>query len=240
MIMSIALFVTMPVFAQRADSSTVYKDVTGKVISREKFAELEKQSNGQLKIWPVIENGKVKELSLKKFTEKEKDFMKEMTEKAEKYPKDWQGKNAPDFVAKDLDDNKVSLSKLKGKVVVLKFWFIACKPCVEEMPMLNKMIENKYKDSKDVVFLAPCLDAKIKDINKLLDKHPFRYTSLYNAHDIAINYGIIAFPTHVVIDKDGIITYANLSSNGTTKSLEQAIDQALLGKKNEKQNKKRI
>ena len=41
---------------------------------------------------------------------------------------------APDFTFKDADDNEVSLSDLKGKVVYMDLWGSWCKPCLKEMP----------------------------------------------------------------------------------------------------------
>jgi peroxiredoxin len=207
--------------------NTIYKNPAGQVISKEKFQELQKQSNGKLMPKPVMEGEKVKEMTLIEMTEEQRTQMKGMMEKLAKYSKEWVGKKAPDFMAKDLDDNKISLSKLKGKVVVLKFWFTACSPCKEEMPALNKMIEKKYNNNKEVVFLAPCLDDK-ETTKKILATNPFSFTSLYNAKDISKNYGVLVYPTHVVIDKNGIITYATAAMG--IKSLEDAIDKALSGK----------
>lgn len=227
--MSIVLFATISVYAQKpaVNSKTIYKDTAGIVISKEKFEKLKEELKGKFLANALVVNkhNVITEMELKS----NKAFMKEMMEKTGKYRKEWEGKNAPDFVAKDLDENKVSLKKLKGKVVVLKFWFTSCMPCLEEMPGLNKMIENKYKDNKDVVFLAPCLDPKTEVIKETLVKHPFRYTSLYNARDITKSYDIPGFPTHFVIDKNGIVTYVQTASNGSTKGLELAIDKALSG-----------
>ena len=54
------------------------------------------------------------------------------------------------FAAVDMNGNSYSLGILKGKVVVINFWFVECKPCVIEMPELNEIVE-KYK-SEEVVF----------------------------------------------------------------------------------------
>jgi peroxiredoxin len=229
--MCVFLLATISLYAQmpEANSSTIYKDTAGKVISKDQFEKLEKQSEGQLRKKPVIEKGIVKEMALRKATENELAFFKKMNDRITQYSKDWEGKKAPDFVGKDLDDNEISLSKLQGKVVVLKFWFTACRPCKEEMPALNKMIEKKYKNNKNVVFLAPCLDGK-DATKKTLIEHPFRFTSLYSAGSISKSYGVFAYPTHIIIDKNGIINYANLTEGEGTQPLERAIDKALSGK----------
>ena len=66
------------------------------------------------------------------------------------------GLDVPDFSAVDMNGKTYSLSSLKGKIVVINFWFVECKPCLIEMPDLNEIVE-KYK-SEEVVFLAFALN----------------------------------------------------------------------------------
>ncbi|ERI10052.1 redoxin domain-containing protein [Aneurinibacillus aneurinilyticus] len=62
------------------------------------------------------------------------------------------GKPVPDFVAQQIGGEKVQLSQLKGKAVVLNFWGTYCPPCREEMADLNRA--SKEFANKDVVILA--------------------------------------------------------------------------------------
>ena len=210
------------------DENTIFKDTTGKVISKEIFDKIMKEGNGRFDVTPVVENGLLKELQMKVMTEEEKqkrnERIKKMQEQTGKNLAEIKGKPAPAFEGTDLDGNKVSLNDLKGKVVVLKFWFTKCVPCLMEMPELNKMLAENYQNRSDVVFLAPCLDdqEKIKDI---LKEHPFSYRSLSNMMEMAKAYKIVAYPTHIIIDKKGEITYASLSM--PTEILKEAIDKAL-------------
>ena len=105
----------------------------------------------------------------------------------------------------DMKGNKVNLEDYKGKVIVLNFWFIACKPCIMEMPHLNKFVE-KYKD-EDVVFLAIANDDK-KQIENFLTKKKFDYTIAPNGRSIAYDWGVNSFPTNIIIDKEGVIAYS--------------------------------
>lgn len=104
-------------------------------------------------------NKEVKALVLKKATEHEKSQMvikntnSDMPEKI-----DLVGKQALPFSAKDINGKNYSLESLKGKVIVINFWFVECKPCVMEMPELNKLVE-KY-ENKDVVFLGLAINEK--------------------------------------------------------------------------------
>lgn len=61
-------------------------------------------------------------------------------------------RNAPDFNLQDINGNVYTNETLLGKIVVFNFWGIWCKPCREEIPQLNKLV-NYYSDRRDIVFL---------------------------------------------------------------------------------------
>jgi peroxiredoxin len=111
-------------------------------------------------------------------------------------------KEAKAFKAESLDGKPYDLSTLRGKVVVVNFWFIGCAPCRVEMPGLNQLVA-EFKD-KDVVFLALALDSA-DDLRKFLKTTAFNYTVIADAEGISRSYEVSAFPTHVVIDKKGQI-----------------------------------
>ncbi|MFO0826805.1 MAG: TlpA disulfide reductase family protein [Phycisphaerales bacterium] len=134
---------------------------------------------------------------------------------------------APAFTAKDIDGNEVSLESLRGKVVVMNFWFVACGPCRMEMPALNQLAQ-RYSD-KDVVFLAPSFDAtdKCKDF---LAKSEFRYRVLPDASSVVSSYHVKVFPTHVVIDRAGNVSMLRVGANSSVMGeLTAAIESALAG-----------
>lgn len=111
---------------------------------------------------------------------------------------------APDFKVTSLDGQKLHLAELKGKVVVLNFWFIGCAPCRVEIPGLNKLTE-EFK-SENVVFIAFALD-QIAALEKYLKDHPFTYKIIPAASKMASLFKAEAFPTHIIIDKQGRMAY---------------------------------
>ena len=62
------------------------------------------------------------------------------------------GDMAPDFTLEDTEGNKVTLSALRGKVVMVNFWATWCPPCKEEMPSMERL--NKIMAGEDFVMLA--------------------------------------------------------------------------------------
>lgn len=132
---------------------------------------------------------------------------------------------APYFKFKDLRGKQYSLSELKGKVVVLNFWFTNCGGCITEMPDLNILLK-KYT-GKNVVLLAITFDDS-KKVKAFLKKHEFKFTIIPEARQTCNDYKIYGYPTSMVIDNHGIIRFINCSVDGDIKKLlQQAIDPLL-------------
>lgn len=133
-------------------------------------------------------------------------------------------KPAPNFILTDITGKSYSLSALKGKVIVLNFWFIACKPCVTEMAMLNA-ISAKYKIRK-VVFLALSSDKK-EAIQNFLKTQEFSYILFPEGAKIADSYQVYAYPTSMVIDSQGIIRFIQIGGPDIGHTLPVAIEAAI-------------
>ena len=78
---------------------------------------------------------------------------------------------------------KIETKDIKDKVIVINLWFIACRPCIAELPALNKLVK-EYKD-KNVVFLGLSTDTKemldsdfSQNINLILPLYPMPGISL--------------------------------------------------------------
>lgn len=114
----------------------------------------------------------------------------------------WKNTKLPNFKLKNLQGEIVSNANLKNKITVINFWFIGCKPCVNEIPDLNELVE-KYKN-EPICFLAPSFDNK-NSLKKFIETKSFNYTILAEATEFIDKMDIYAYPTHLVIDKNGII-----------------------------------
>lgn len=117
------------------------------------------------------------------------------------------GCKAPEFDVRTILGEALKLSSLKGKVVVLNFWFIECAPCITELPALNRLVD-EYKN-EDVVFIAFGRDDP-KSIAGFLKKKEFKYKIVPSNIKFATDqYCIIAgWPTSMVIDKNGVVRLA--------------------------------
>ena len=116
------------------------------------------------------------------------------------------GKPFPKFNYVDLNGNTYTTENTKGKIVVLKGWFISCAPCVAEMPELNKLTE-KYKKRKDIVFVSMATDAKIK-LQTFIKRTPFNYAVVPVKQNYILNtLHATGFPVHWIIDKQGVVVH---------------------------------
>jgi len=116
-----------------------------------------------------------------------------------------QGKKpAPGFEIKTIDGDSLRLADLRGKVVVLNFWFIGCAPCRVEISGLNKLVEEFA--SGDVVFIGLALD-NADSLRDFLKTIPFKYRIATVAQSIVSQYGVSVYPTHVIINKQGEIEF---------------------------------
>ena len=111
---------------------------------------------------------------------------------------------APDFTVETFDGETLSLSDLRGRVVVLNFWASWCPPCRWEMPFFET-ISQEYKE-RDVVFLGVAMSDTIEDATDFADAAGVTYPlALDAANEIARDYEVLGLPTTFLIDKDGLI-----------------------------------
>jgi len=115
------------------------------------------------------------------------------------------GELAPDFTLEDTEGNKISLSALRGKVVMVNFWATWCPPCKEEMPSMARL--NKLLANEDFVMLAINTEANGREVvPDFLKKNPHDFTVLYDDKGtVQEQYGVYKFPESFIVRKDGVI-----------------------------------
>jgi len=115
-----------------------------------------------------------------------------------------EGKPFPAFSFRDVNGVEYNNENTKGKTIVFKCWFIACKPCVAEFPELNEFVA-KYKSRSDVLFISLAMDSKDSLISFLKTK-TFSYAVVPEQEELVVKtLKITGFPTHLIVDKNGII-----------------------------------
>jgi thiol-disulfide isomerase/thioredoxin len=99
-----------------------------------------------------------------------------------------------------LDNKPITINDLKGKPTLINFWFANCKPCIEEMPVLNK-IKEQFKDR--VNFVAITYETKEKVLD-FLKKYNYTFTQIAGARKFIDKLKMNSYPVNVFLDKNGI------------------------------------
>lgn len=112
------------------------------------------------------------------------------------------GQTLPSFNLISMQGDTISSEALKGKLVYINIWETWCGPCVSEIPTLNKVRE-KYPET---IFLALTPASKPKT-KQFLKKHSFNFPVICDADDLVKKLLQTGYPTHVLVDRFGKITY---------------------------------
>jgi thiol-disulfide isomerase/thioredoxin len=122
------------------------------------------------------------------------------------------GKKAKDFTTVDINGKQITLSRFKGRYVLLDFWASWCVPCRESTPHLMEMYK-KYKGSGlDIVAVSADdnRDAWLKAVKQ--DGVDIWHNVLYQpagnkdkSKSITVQFAIKVFPTKILIDRNGMI-----------------------------------
>lgn len=141
------------------------------------------------------------------------------------------GTAAPDFKMKTYAGGTVSLSDLRGKVVMLDFWATWCPPCQEEMPSLVKLA--KEYESQGLVFVAASRD-DMPDAPLFVEEYvKSRIPELapyvvYAPDEMAVAFQVNALPTLYFLDREGRVVDAQrgmLSEDALRRRVERALGQ---------------
>lgn len=145
---------------------------------------------------------------------------------------------APDFTLMDQFGNSHTLSEYKGKTVFLNFWATWCGPCRMEMPYIQQVYEDYGSNSGDVIILGVAnpktgdqpnnSDVTREEVESFLSENGYTYPVAMDLDgSIFAAYGIQAFPTTFMIDKNGnVYGYAagSLSEDMIRSIIRQTID----------------
>lgn len=138
------------------------------------------------------------------------------------------GQAAPDFALTHLSEGKVSLSDLKGQIVVLDFWASWCGPCMVAMPEIIEAT-NQFKED-GVAFFGVNVKEDMNTIKRTIRSREFDLQVLLDTTGVTSDaYGAANIPRTVVIDKEGKIAWAR---TGAAPGLKNELIKVLTTMKN--------
>lgn len=143
---------------------------------------------------------------------------------------------APDFTLVDQNGDTHTLSDYKGKTVFLNFWATWCPPCRGEMPDIQALYERYGSNQDDVIVLGVAgpnqgQEGSVEHITEFLSENQYTFPVVMDENgSMQAQYGVYAFPTTYMIDKDGNI-FGYVASALTADMMESIIQQTITGKR---------
>ncbi len=141
------------------------------------------------------------------------------------------GDRAPDFVVQTLAGGVKKLSNYKGRPLLVNLWATWCPPCIEEMPVLNRLQESYAGGGLIVLGIAG--DEDITQVGEFLKKHPVKFEVLLDPQGaVGTEYGITGYPETFLIDREGKIAAKYVGplpahGGGPAADLMKALDELI-------------
>lgn len=114
------------------------------------------------------------------------------------------GDPAPGFDLVALSGGRTALDDLRDEVVLLDFWATTCVGCIGATPRLNRL----HADYRDRGFSVVSVNQEPDDVprvQRVVRERNIRYPVLIDPGHVADDYGVAAFPTVVLVDREGVI-----------------------------------
>lgn len=160
-----------------------------------------------------------------KATEAKLDTSTNTASKASGASKSSSKKAPPDFSVTSLTGENISLSKLKGKVVLIDFWATWCGPCRQEMPAVKK-IWDKHKNNNFII-IGISLDMDREPLDNYIKTKDITWPQYYDGlgwkNKVARLYGVTGIPFTLLLDKNGEVAGAGLRGENLARKIDELV-----------------
>jgi peroxiredoxin len=117
------------------------------------------------------------------------------------------GKPFPDFNETDVAGNPLSLSKYKGKIVLIDFWATWCMPCIVKLPEIQKAYDKFHSQGFEVIGVS--LDEEKERLESFVKQKKMPWPEFFDGkkweNKLAQKYGVDQTPTSYLLDRNGKI-----------------------------------
>jgi peroxiredoxin len=138
------------------------------------------------------------------------------------------GEPAPNFQLRDLNGHLITLSDLRGKVVLLNFWATWCGPCRVEMPTMEQLY--RMFPRKDFDILAVSIDAQGVAVTRpFQEEYHLTFPILHDAdYRVGLMYGARSLPMTFLVDRQGVVRHQIFGARDWGASEAQQLVQMLM------------
>jgi len=114
---------------------------------------------------------------------------------------------APDFTLPKQGGGEWKMSEQRGKVIVMNFWTVTCRPCIQEMPTIELLAEIT-EDWDYLEIVAVSTDRTWEEAETIIPRSS-RITSLLDADRKVVTeqFGTNLFPETWIIDANGVVRF---------------------------------
>ena len=114
------------------------------------------------------------------------------------------GEKAPHFSLPTIAGRPLEPSQFEGRVVVLNFWATWCPPCVEEMPSLERLSQERTEGSWEVITVS--VDQDLPALQDFVTKHGITLPIAKDPQrQVAVLYGTYKYPESYIIGPQGYV-----------------------------------
>lgn len=112
------------------------------------------------------------------------------------------GEAAPLFALPSTEGAELALGSLEGRVVLLDFGITSCPGCIGATPKLNRLSRRLGPEGLAVVSLNQDGPQELERVRGFVAQRRLRYPVLLDDGTVARRYGVYAFPTVVLLDRN--------------------------------------
>jgi cytochrome c biogenesis protein CcmG/thiol:disulfide interchange protein DsbE len=150
------------------------------------------------------------------------------TTTAGEIPSPRQGFAAPDFTLDLLEGGDVTLSDLRGQVVVVNLWASWCPPCRAEMPAMQRLYEANQGRGLEILAVNTTYQDSMAAAREFVTEHGLTFPMpLDQSGAVARLYQLQALPTTFFIDHEGIIQQVVIGGPISEATLQIAVESLL-------------
>jgi peroxiredoxin len=118
------------------------------------------------------------------------------------------GEPAREYAAANLAGEEVTLSDMRGKVVLLNLWATWCTPCRMETPYLQSVYDEYSEQGFEIVGISMDTGDAAEDVEMFVDEYAVTYTILHDPDMRGMElYQVLGLPATFLIDREGVLRW---------------------------------